>query len=96
MFAKGEYNYEITSCFSELGDDNRKLLQTELSMFHMLPSVKETAGAINGHRCANVLRKMAPDMSAMFTHVERLTCLQLINPASSAASGSKHICVHHL
>ena len=84
-----EYDDEIASCYSELGDDNGKLLLTELSMFHMLPSVKETAGAINVDGCANILRQMAPDMRAMFTHVERLTCLLLVNPASSAASETR-------
>jgi hypothetical protein len=65
MLVKGEYNDEIACCYSELGDDNGKL-HTELSMFHMLPSVKETAGAINVGKCASVLRQMAPDMKAMF------------------------------
>jgi hypothetical protein len=85
MLVKGECNDEIASCYSKLGDDNGKLLQTELKMFHMLPSVKETAGAINVDRCANVLRQMASYMWATFTHVERLTCHLLVNLASSAA-----------
>ena len=63
-----KYNDEIASCYSELGDDNEKPLQTELSMFHMLSSVKETAGAINVDRCANVVRQMAPDMRACNVH----------------------------
>jgi hypothetical protein len=52
----------------------------------MLPQVKEAGGTLNADECANVLRQMAQDMRAMFTHVEGLVRLLLVNPASSATS----------
>ena len=45
-----EYNDEIASCYSELGDDNGKLLLTELSMFHN-SHVAISKRNRRGHKC---------------------------------------------
>ena len=47
---------------------------------------KTAAGTLNTDEYANVLRQITPDMRVMFTHVECLVRLLLVNPASSATS----------
>ena len=45
-----------------------------------------TMNRLNADERANVLGQMTPDLRAMFTHVEGLVRLLMVNPASSATS----------
>jgi len=78
----GELKDDI-NLYSELGDATS--LQMQLNMFLSLPALKSSTN-LTLDRCVQALKKMVPEMRAMFPNVENLVRLLLVNPASSATA----------
>ena len=88
----GELNDDVNLC-PELGDASS--LQMQLNMFLSLPEVKNsTTLTLDG--CVQALKKMVPEMRAMFPNVESLVRLLLVNPASSATADRSFSALRHL
>ena len=78
----GKLNDDV-NLYPELGDASS--LQTQLNMFLSLPELRNSTNlTLDG--CVQALKKMVPEMRAMFPNVESLVRLLLVNPASSATA----------
>jgi len=78
----GELNDDV-NLYPELGDASS--LQMQLHMFLSLPELKNSTN-LTLDRCVQALKKMVPEMRAMFPNVESLVRLLIVNPASSATA----------
>jgi len=78
----GELKDDI-NLYPELGDATS--LQMQLNMFLSLPELKSSTN-LTLEQCVQALKKMVPEMRAMYPNVENLVRLLLVNPASSATA----------
>jgi len=78
----GQLSYVVCQ-YPELGEI--RSLQTQLDMFLSLPEITGSA-PLTLDICTGVLRNMIPETRAMFSNVESLARLLLVNPATSATA----------
>jgi hypothetical protein len=76
---------EVAKDYPELTPDGIRSIQSQLVMFHNLPSiVNHKPKPLTLDVFKKAFQVMMPDMRAMFPQVEALLRLLLVNPASSA------------
>lgn len=76
---------KVAKDYPELTPDGIRSIQSQLDMFHNLPSiVNHKPKPLTLDVFKKAFQVMMPDMRAMFPQVEALLRLLLVNPASSA------------